>query len=197
MAQPQDLQAHIDHLPSLPLEETIQEILRLVPGLTPSVSPAADRLITHDNYTGTAHLDKLGKLYLQTGSRCIAEHASLATRLSYLPLDALFLELYERSDDIRNAAITAGTATEPSYEGQGCPCCSGEPSAVILMGFADGESLYFEEEEYRRLWGNVESVGTRLYYEDGDSKRRVCMLMASKEQVGELMERERGAMAML
>lgn len=187
MTQSQDLQAHINHLISLPLEEIIQEILRLVPGLTPSVSPTADRLITHDHYTGTAHLDKLGRLYLQIGRRCTEEHAFFATRLSYLPLDPLFLELYERCDDIRNAAIAAGTATKPSYKGQGCLCCSGEPSAVILMGFADGKSLYFEEDEYRRLWGSTKSTGTRLFYEGKNRERRVCMLTASKEQVEALM----------
>ncbi|PLN78675.1 hypothetical protein BDW42DRAFT_174356 [Aspergillus taichungensis] len=197
MTQPQDLQTHVDHLASLPLEETIQELLRLVPGLTPSVSLTADRLIIHDRYTGTAHLDVLGRLYLQTGSRCTAEHASFATRLSYLPLDPLFLRLYERSDDIRNAAIKAGTAIEPSYEDEGCPCCSGEPSAVILMGFADGESLYYDEEEYRRLWGSTESTGTRLFYEGENRERRACMLMASREQVEAMMLRERGTTAML
>lgn len=197
MTQSQDLQTHIDHLASLPLEETIQEILRLVPGLTPSVSQTADRLITHDHYTGTAHLDKLGRLYLQTGRRCTAEHASFATRLSYLPLDTLFLELYKRSNDIRNAAIVAGTATKPSHEDQDCLCCGGEPSAVILMGFADGESLYFEDDEYRRLWGSTKSTGERWFYEGENRERRVCMLMASREQVEALMLRDRGIVAML
>lgn len=197
MTQPQDLQAHIDHLPSLPLQETIREILHLLPGLTTSVSPTAERLITHDNYTGIANLDTLGRIYLQTGKRCTTEHASFATRLSYLLLDPLFLELYKRNRDILKAAVNAGTAIQPSYEGQGCACCSGEPWAVIPMGFADGESLYFEEDEYRRIWGNREPSGWCSWYEDGDSERKICMLMASREQVEEMVERERGAVAML
>lgn len=68
---------------------------------------------------------------------------------------------------------------------------------MILMGFADGESLYFEEGEYQRLWGDVESAGMRFFHEGENRESRVCMLMASKEQVEDLMERERGAIAML
>ncbi|KAA8652866.1 hypothetical protein EYZ11_003137 [Aspergillus tanneri] len=175
------LQQLIDEISHYDLEDAIRAIVELVPDLKTSISPAGMRLITHPAYDGFGNLDTLGRLYLQCGSRCTAQHATFDTRLLHATLDPIMASLYNASEDERRSGINAGTIILPAVSERGCACCRGDPDALILAGFVYNEALFFEEEEYRRFWGDEESVGTMYQWNDGVRSRP--WLQASKEQV--------------
>ncbi|PWY91799.1 hypothetical protein BO94DRAFT_447922, partial [Aspergillus sclerotioniger CBS 115572] len=149
------LSDHITHLTTLPLHARIQALHALTPQLIPSISPTGTRLITHPSYTGYAHLDPLGKLYLDSATACTNEHASLPTRLLHTSLDPIFESIYESCYEQLESGLKEGTVIIPKKEDNEvikCACCRGDPHAVILMGFASERALLFFEEEYRALW---------------------------------------------
>lgn len=61
MDQDLSLQAHTDHITSLPLLEASPALLDLTAKLTTSVSPKGQRLILHPGYTGPVDLNPLAK----------------------------------------------------------------------------------------------------------------------------------------
>jgi hypothetical protein len=182
------LQKRIDEISCHNLTETIRAVVDLAPDLITSISSKGERIIAHPAYKGTANLDELAKLYLSCGWRCEGENAAFDVRLLHLTLDPIFESLYLRSDEALEHAIAGGIVTTFPESGEGCAHCRGEPAAVIPGGFAAGEALWFEEEQYRRLWGSEESTGTRIAW-DGNGNQKQTSLMASKAQVEEAMSR--------
>ncbi|KAL2815917.1 hypothetical protein BJX63DRAFT_152647 [Aspergillus granulosus] len=174
------LQAHVDTLHSLPLEEIIQALHALLPHFTTSITPTGTRLVhSHPKYLGEAKLDDLGKLYLSSATRCTREHASCKTRLLHTALDKIIEELYNASEDQLRAGLKDGSVNIPPLgpdDDRGCACCRGDPDAVILCGFHIEESLHFWEDEYKSIWGEEPNTGG-IYGSD------YTWLKASKEQV--------------
>jgi hypothetical protein len=174
------LQAHIDTLHSLPLEEIIQALHSLLPHLTPSITPTGTRLVqSHPQYPGKAKLDDLGNLYLSSGTKCTRERASFDIRLLHIALDGIIEELYIASEDQRRAGLKDGSVKIPPLgpdDDRGCACCRGDPDAVILSCFHEENALYFWEEDYKATWGDEPNVG-------GMYGSNFTWLKASKEQV--------------
>lgn len=81
-------------------------------------------------------------------------------------------------------ALDSGALSKPyqEFEGGCCAHCSGHPAAVIPAGFVDGESLFFEGEEYQRFWGDARSRGSRSWQDPETGQRREHQ-QASREQV--------------
>ncbi|OOF99174.1 hypothetical protein ASPCADRAFT_2601 [Aspergillus carbonarius ITEM 5010] len=181
------LSDHITHLTTLPLHPRIQALHALTPELKPTISPTGTRLITHPSYTGYAHLDPLGKLYLESGTACTEEHASLHTRLLHTSLDPIFESIYESSYEQLKSGLKDGTvviAMDEENGPVGCACCRGDPDAVILAGFATERALYFFEDEYRALWGEEPEVG--MTYSSAEGTR----LAASREQAERVLRND-------
>ncbi|OJJ44352.1 hypothetical protein ASPZODRAFT_144926 [Penicilliopsis zonata CBS 506.65] len=195
----QSLEAKVETISSLSLSELIPALASLASGLQPLISPMGDSLVTHRDYTGFVALDTFGRLYLDSGRRCTDESVPLHTRLQHASLlDRLFESLYVRERHFLLNAIARGVASEPQHQHkhtptdeaqQGrCSCCRGDPNAVILAGYAEGEALYFTYKEYRALWGSQRASGGRtLYNRDGTPRRR--WLKASRGQVEEALMR--------
>ncbi|PYI11456.1 hypothetical protein BO78DRAFT_134798 [Aspergillus sclerotiicarbonarius CBS 121057] len=181
------LSDHITHVSSLPLHARIQALHTLTPQLTPSISPTGTRLITHPSYSGYAHLDPLGTLYISTATACFNEHAPLQTRLLHADLDPIFESIYVSSEEKLAAGLKDGTVTIPKKDNGpvGCACCRGGPDAVILAGFEVEEALYFYEDEYRAMWGDEPENG--MTYSSSEGTR----LAASREQIERVLARER------
>ncbi|KAL4744031.1 hypothetical protein BDV11DRAFT_176741 [Aspergillus similis] len=195
------LQSHLNYLhsPTTPLSTVVQALhwLLLNPDfhLTPSISPTGKRLITltstasddtTPSLTGTADLNTLGNIHLASGTRCRNEHASFKTRLLHASLDKPIEELYGASQNLLSEGLNNGTVRIPPLsedEMDECPCCRGDPDAVILCGFHHGDAFYFEEDEYRAIWGNEEGCG----YMSGSGG---VWLQAKKEMVERMMEAE-------
>ncbi|KAL4815424.1 hypothetical protein BDW67DRAFT_164004 [Aspergillus spinulosporus] len=195
------LQSHLNYLhsPTTPLSTVVRALHRLLLNpelrLTPSVSPTGKRLITltstastdtTPSLTGTADLNTLGTIHLTAGTRCRDEHASLKLRLLHASLDEPIEELYDASDKLLREGLANGTVRIPPIsedEMNECPCCRGDPDAVILLGFHHGKALYFEEDEYRAIWGNEEGSGIM-------SGSEGVWLMARKEMVERMAEAE-------
>ena len=98
-------------------------------------------------------------------------------------MDDPIYEIYGSTYDLLKRGLADGTIELPvEDESLGCACCRGEPDATILAGFHQNEALYFDEEEYRALWGDQENIGQRI----GQSIRAVA---ASREQVEEAVMR--------
>ncbi|GFF61960.1 hypothetical protein IFM51744_10844 [Aspergillus udagawae] len=185
------LQLHINEIPNLGLSDAIQAIIDLAPGLTASVSPTGQYVIHHHDYEGPAHLNDLASHYLECGRRCTNEHAPFRLRLLHQTLDDVFDNLYGPAYKALRAGISDGSVVLPEREeGRGCACCAGEPDALILAGFSTCEAFYFEEEEYRRLFGDQPDHGSRTsFWKDGE-ERRESWIMASKEQLEEAIARD-------
>ncbi|RAL01337.1 uncharacterized protein BO80DRAFT_424889 [Aspergillus ibericus CBS 121593] len=183
------LSDHITHLATLPLHARIEALHALTPNLTPTISPTGTRLITHPSYTGYAHLDPLGTLYLTTAWACTEEHAPLTTRLLHADLDPIFESIYVSSEDQLLAGRKDGTVVIPkpdeNNEPVGCACCRGDPDALILAGFETEGAFYFFEEEYRALWGDEPEHG--MMYSPSIGRR----LAASRAQIKGALQRER------
>ena len=180
------LQTYIDEMENKPLLETITAIANLFPNLKGSVSPTCKYPISHPDYEGEASLNDLGARFLRCASRCTDEHASFETRLLHNSLDEPFAELYGELYTIAMEGYKNGTMVPEPREDKGCACCRGDPDATILAGFHHEEAFYYEEAEYRAIWGDEEARGGSY------SPGRTC-LMASKEQIEKAMEREREA----
>lgn len=180
------LQTYIDEMEDKPLLETITAIATLFPGLTGSVSPTCKYLITHPGYEGEASLNDLGARFLRCAARCTNEHASFEARLLHHSLDEPFAELYRELYTIAMEGYKNGTMVPEPREDRGCACCRGDPDATILAGFHHGEAFFYEEAEYRAIWGDEPEHGGTY------SPGRRC-LGASKEQIERAMEREREA----
>ncbi|KAJ5151288.1 uncharacterized protein N7482_010540 [Penicillium canariense] len=183
------LQSYIDKIPDLPLAEAIQAIIDLTPGLTVSVSSTGEYIIDHAIYEGQAHLNVLGSHYLQCGRRCQTEHAPFHLRLLHLTLDDVFDKLYGPPYQTLLEGLDTGSITLPESAEEGCACCRGDPDALILAGFSTGEALYFSEAEYKQIWNDQESSGSRSLWRDGEGWVD-AWIMASKEQVEEAMARD-------
>lgn len=181
------LKTHIDELNNLALPDAIQAIAELLPGLTGSVSPTCVYLIQHPDYEGEARLNDLGRIFLDCAYRCTTEHASFQTRLAHHSLDEPIEELYGQVFKIAMAGEKDGSMVREPEDDTGCACCRGDPDATILSGFHDGKALYYEEQEYRDIWGDKSECGSSTgYKEDGT---RDIKLMASKEQVEKALAR--------
>lgn len=177
------LQDHIESLTTLPLPDSIEKITHLIPNLTATFLPKYGYWVQHPNYTGAGDLNTLGRLWLSLGYRCYSEHAPLQVRLTHQSMDDPIYEIYGSTYDLLKRGLADGTIEVPvEDESLGCACCRGEPDATILAGFHQNEALYFEEEEYRALWGDQENIGERI----GQSIRAVA---ASREQVEEAVMR--------
>lgn len=195
------LQSHLNYLhsPTTPLSTVVQAVhwLLLNPDfhLTPSISPTGKRLITltstasadaTPSLAGTADLNTLGRIHLASATRCRDEHASLKTRLLHVSLDEPIEKLYDASQKLLREGLDNGTVRFPPLskdEMDECPCCRGDPDAVILFGFHHGNGLYFEEDEYRAIWGDQEYHGL---WSGSDG----TWLMARKEMVERMVEAE-------
>ncbi|KAL4996917.1 hypothetical protein BDV10DRAFT_171029 [Aspergillus recurvatus] len=198
---PSPLQSHLNslHSPTTPLFSIVQALhsLLLSPNhhLTPSISPTGKRLIaltltTSDDInislTGTADLNTLGNIYLTSATRCTDEHASFKTRLLHDSLNEPIEGLYSASQDLLREGLNNGTVQIPPVsedEMEECPCCRGDPDAVILYGFHHGRAFYYEEDEYRAIWGDEEGWGLM-------SRAERVWLMAKREMVERMMEAE-------
>lgn len=181
------LQDHINSITHLTLSDTIQAIAELTPHLTITVSATGVYLAQHPNYDGICNLNDLGKLYLECAERCISEHAPFETRLQHVSLEEIMQKLYIEGYEQFKEGYEQGTILPEKSTG-GCGCCEGRPDAVILNNFHEGNALYFEEDEYRRIWGEQEECGSRACRnEEGGMDKWV---MASREQVEEAMARE-------
>lgn len=180
------LQTRIDEMTILPLQKAVPALLDLARNLTTTLSPVGQRLVTHPNCTGMADLNDLGRFYIRCASRCTDEHAPFQTRLDHQSLDPIFNNLYKETDEAIMNALDSGALDKPYREFQGgcCAHCSGEPAAVIPAGFVEGNALYFEEAEYKQLWGDVRPIGMTCSWEP---ERTTCM--ATREQVEEAMKR--------
>lgn len=185
------LQHRINEIPNLALSDAIQAIVDLAPGLTASVSPTGQYLIHHHYYKGPAHLNDLASHYLECGHRCTIEHAPFRLRLLHQTLDDVFDNLYGPAYKALRAGLNNGSIVPPEREeSRGCACCAGEPDALVLAGFSTCEAFYFEEEEYRRLFGDQPDHGSRTsFWKDGEA-RQETWIMASKEQLEEAMVRD-------
>ncbi|KAL2833900.1 hypothetical protein BDW59DRAFT_156702 [Aspergillus cavernicola] len=173
------LQAHINTLHALPLDATTQALHYLLPHLTPSISPNATRLVTHQTLSGAGDLDTLGRIYLQSADRCTREHATFKTRLHHIALDKLIEDLYVATERLLRDGLKDGSVTIPPLpagEEAMCSCCRGDPDAVILSGFAEEEALYYWEDDYKAIWGEEKNCGGQ--YGGGET-----WLKASREQV--------------
>ncbi|EAW08801.1 uncharacterized protein ACLA_097390 [Aspergillus clavatus NRRL 1] len=94
-------------------------------------------------------------------------------------------KLYVSSQEQLRRGLDEGSVTLRPVNYDGCACCSGEPSAVILCGFHEGNALYFWEDEYKGIWGEEQNRGYRYGNDE-------VWLMASKEQVQRAMEGKAG-----
>ena len=177
------LQRHIDNISKMNLDASMQALVDLSPGLTTSISPQGRRLVNHPDYGGLGDLDTIGGFYLLAAERCTTEHASFDTRLAHLSLEENIYDLYCSSEDPLKDGVKSGTVTRPKNNNNGCLCCQGHPPSVILARFHEKNALFFEEEEYRRVWGDEDSIGTRIGV---DHK----WLMASKKQVEAAKQRQ-------
>lgn len=186
MTQKLPLQTRIDEMTNLSLQEAVPALLDLARNLTTTLSPVGQRLITHPKYTGTADLNDLGRRYIHCASHCTDEHAPFQTRLDHQALDPIFENLYRETDEAIQNALDSGALDKPYMEFQGgcCAHCSGEPAAVIPAGFVEGNAFYFEEAEYKQIWGDVTPIGSTYSW---NPERRTCM--ATREQVEEAMKR--------
>lgn len=180
------LQTRIDEMTNLPLQEAVPALLDLSRNLTTTLSPIGQRLVTHPNYSGTADLNDLGRFYIRCASRCTDESASFQTRLDHQTLDPIFDKFYRETNEAIQDALNSGALDKPYNEFQGgcCAHCSGEPAAVIPAGFVEGNAFYFEEAEYKQIWGDVEPIGSTHSW---NPERSTCM--ARREQVEEAMNR--------
>ncbi|KAL5333565.1 hypothetical protein BJX70DRAFT_57399 [Aspergillus crustosus] len=186
------LQAHIFSLHSLPLSPQIQALHTLLPHLTTSVSPTATRLITHPTLSGPGDLDTLGRIYLRAADQCTDEHAPFRIRLEHVALDEMMLNLYEESHDLMRSGLKNGSVVYPPRDEkvvESCACCRGDPDAVILSGFVDEDSLWFYEEEYKRIWPGEEESGYRCWG-GGESGPTEVRLKTSREQVERMLKKE-------
>lgn len=181
------LQHHIDSITHLDLTNTIQAIAELTPHLTITVSATGVYLAQHPRYEGSGQLNDLGTLYLECAERCISEHAPFETRLQHVSLEEAMQKLYIEGYEQFKEGYEQGTIVPEKSTG-GCACCEGRPDAVILGGFHEGNALYFEEEEYRRIWGEQEGCGSRTGWDEAGNMEK-CV-MASREQVEEAMARD-------
>lgn len=179
---PPQLQEYIDSIPTLPLADAIQAIHSLTPSLTTTVTRNGKSQIHHPAYLGPANLDDLGRHFLDSAVRCQNEHASFQLRLLHHSLDDMFSSLYGKAFTIFREGYDNGSIVPEPSDQEGCPCCDGEPAAVIGCGFHEGRALLFEEEEYRRIWGDVEPCG-KVY-------GREVWLWATRKQVEEAMGRD-------
>jgi hypothetical protein len=111
-------------------------------------------------------------------------------------MDDAIYEVYGAAYDFLKKGLADGTITLPVVdESLGCACCRGEPSATILANFHPGRAFYFDEEEYKNLWGDEEnSGGSYGVGEDGKPNNRI---MASRKQVEEALSRSLDVQSML
>ncbi|KAJ5641643.1 hypothetical protein N7490_005643 [Penicillium lividum] len=145
------LKAHIDEFGNLSLNDTIQAIANFLPGLTGYVSPTCQYVITHQDYSGEAHLNDMGGIFLKCAKRCTDENASFQTRLLHHSLEKPIEELFNNLYTLAKARIENGLKErEPLDEKQAavCACCRGDPDAVILLGFHKGKAFYYMENEF-------------------------------------------------
>ncbi|KAL4804235.1 hypothetical protein BDV18DRAFT_142777 [Aspergillus unguis] len=191
------LSAHLQdlHNGTLSLHATIEAVGNLLPNLTATISPTGIRLISikrtnnDAKLTGEADLNTLGRIYLDCARRCTREHASFQTRLLHVSLEGAVGELYGASENLLSDGLKNGTVKFPppgENDDVGCPCCRGDPDAVILFGFYQGEAFYFWEDEYKAMWGDEDEQGS-------STSRDERWLMASKEQVERKLEEEKKA----
>lgn len=188
----QQLQHHINEIPNLTLSDAIHAIVELAPGLTASVSPTGQKILHHNYYQGPANLNDLASHYLECGRRCTNEHAPFRLRLLHQSLDDVFDGLYGAVYNDLRAGLKNGSIVLPEREeSRGCQCCAQDPDALILAGLNTCEAFYFEEEEYRRLFGDQPGYGSRTsLWKDGEG-RPESWIMASKEQLEEVTQSTR------
>ncbi|KAI9367236.1 hypothetical protein BJX61DRAFT_335510 [Aspergillus egyptiacus] len=188
------LETHLSTLSTLPLSSTIETLHALLPNLTPSVSPTATRHITHATIPGLADLNTLGRIYLAAAQKCVDDHAPLKTRLRHAALDKPIENLYIANNELLKKGLEDGSVKFPPLsedEAAACPCCRGDPDAVILAGFVQEDALFFEEDEYRALFGEEQECGMQC-------GERGTWLKASREQVErKIREEEEGALSKL
>jgi hypothetical protein len=182
------LQKRIEDIESFRLEDGIAALTELVPGLKTSISYTGERVITHEAYTGTANLNRLAKIYLAFGWRCAEENARLSPRLQHADLHDAFEALYKESEGALEKTVVARIFNGFREFGLGCACCRGVPAAVIPYGFHIGDALHFDTEQYQKLWGDKESIGSSTTWDKETGKLKV-KLYASSEQVREAIAR--------
>jgi hypothetical protein len=182
------LQQRIEDIAFFRLEDGIAALTELVPGLKTSISYTGERVITHEAYTGTANLNRLARIYLAFGWRCGEENARLSTRLQHLDLHDAFAALYKESKGALENTAVAWILNGFREFGLGCAHCRGVPAAVIPDSFRIYDALYFDMEQYQRLWGDKESFGSTSTWdrETGELKMK---LLATSEQVREAIAR--------
>ncbi|KAB8219917.1 hypothetical protein BDV33DRAFT_204033 [Aspergillus novoparasiticus] len=103
---------HIDEISSLTLDETIQAISNLIPGLTITVTSNGEYLVTHHNHEGTVGLDRLSEVYDNCAKRWLQEHTSLETNLLQGSLDTLVLSLYRFGDLVMAVGLASSETME-------------------------------------------------------------------------------------
>ncbi|KAJ5591456.1 uncharacterized protein N7459_001825 [Penicillium hispanicum] len=187
------LQQKIDEISTLNLSDAIHALTELTTAVTTSVSANGEFLMHHPLYEEPGRLDDLGRHFLDAARRCQDEHASFELRLLHHSLDEVFTNIYTDPHKTFCEGYANGTIVVDPSETQGCACCSGKPWAVILYGLCVGDALWYEEAEYRRIWGDAESCGMRhILKRDSDEQEGDTWLMASKEQIEEAMSRKPG-----
>lgn len=186
------LQQRIEDIAFFRLEDGIAALTELVPGLKTSISYTGERVITHEAYTGTANLNRLARIYLAFGWRCGEENARLSTRLStrlqHLDLHDAFAALYKESKDALENTAVAWILNGFREFGLGCAHCRGVPAVVIPDSFRIHDALYFDMEQYQKLWGDKESSGSTSTW-DRETGKLKEKLLATSEQVREAIAR--------
>ncbi|KAE8318557.1 hypothetical protein BDV41DRAFT_523132 [Aspergillus transmontanensis] len=102
---------HIDEISSLTLDETIQAISNLIPGLIITVTSNGEYLVTHHNHKGTVGLERLCEVYDNCAKRWLQEHTSPQNLLQG-SLDTLVLSLYRFGDLVLNVGLASSETME-------------------------------------------------------------------------------------
>ncbi|KAJ5171942.1 hypothetical protein N7492_004535 [Penicillium capsulatum] len=182
------LQNRIDEIRRLDLSGAIEAIAKLTSDLSTSVSHTGIYLAHHPAYEGPGNLNDLGTFYLHCAERCRTEHAAFEVRLHHVALEDTFSKIYDEADTQFKEGRENGTIV-PEQQYKGCGCCSGRPDAVIGCRFHEGNALYFDESEYRQLWGSQKSAGSIFEWSEETQSNQRIGVMASKAQVEEAMAR--------
>ena len=185
------LQERIEDIATFSPEDGIAALTELVPGLKMSVSYTGECVVAHEAYSGRANLNRLAKIYLAFGSRCVYENAPLRTRLQHVDLHPAFETLYKDSKDAlantRVAWLFNGFRELREF-GVGCGECKGVPAVVIPFGETTHDALYFHEEQYRKLCGDESAAGSMGDW-DPVANKSYSRVRAKTEQVREAIAR--------
>lgn len=186
------LSAHIAELTALSDHTTaIPKLAALVPRLTGSLSSTGERLVQHEAYQGSGNLNLLAQTWMRQGSRCKQLGAPLRLRLQQNALKGYFTALYERTDGELERSRAAWWFAGFREFSLTCSHCVGHPWAAFTHPTMHvSMALYFEEGEYRRIWGEDGSrAGLSGMSGEGEERKMTRWKRATVEQLEEAVGR--------